>query len=106
MKTWMVLILRNGLLGMIFLAPLILGVAQASPEATGQRPLVVVLTLPWSDPVQDIHAARGWMIGPQRAPFGVLSTSDDTQYRARMADLGYWTVQDGLFARIICGTLI
>ncbi len=87
-------------------APVAAFVAASPPGGAGP---VLVLMPPWADADRLVGRAGGWVVGPLRAPFAVLATTQrpgtakDDAFSARLMRNGAWAVRaPGLLASI-CG---
>ena len=98
-KTWL-----QGV-GLLFirlvLIPLPLMVRGSVPVA--QDGPLIVLRSPWTDAEPAIITAGGYIVSPETSTFGVFAASEDPDFKNRLSALGYWTIQPGPLARLICG---
>lgn len=91
----------------LFLSPvfaLVTGplVMLAAPPVAGDGPLLVVSG--WGAGAERrIGAAGGRVVGPLRAPLGVLATSDNPAFADNLRAAGAWAVLDGRRIAALCG---
>ncbi|WP_339108886.1 hypothetical protein [Thioclava sp. GXIMD4216] len=74
---------------------------------TGARPdhagLTLMVVPPWEDAVQVADVAQARLIGPTRAPFGLLIEIDDLAQLDRLERAGAWFLLDARKVEWICG---
>lgn len=88
--------------GLAFAAPLFGAVLSAPPQSG--KPVLVV-HWPWQDAVASVHASGGYVLGPVRAPFGFLATSEDTEFPTLLAEMATVIVADGHRLAKLCGVI-
>ena len=75
----------------------------AEPPEPGKP--VLVVHWPWRDVQNLVHDAGGHVLGPVRAPFGFLATSDDAAFLTAISNTPNLIVADGYSLAKLCGVV-
>lgn len=91
----------------LFLMPIIIvlsGPMIVVASATPSQDDIRLVVSGWGRAASDrVETAGGHVIGPVRAPFGILAQSNDPEFSNRLHALGAWAVIEGGRIASICG---
>jgi len=88
--------------GVFLLSLAVTPLALLARPATGAGIVVVVLP-PWMDADTLLTQAGGRVVGPERAPLGVLAQVETVSALKKLRHLGAWAVMDGAALAELCG---